>query len=424
MAQKTYPITFWYGIRPQFLSRERLIEARDAGFNLIECVYHDRDTNLKVLAWCDELGLKANVMDARIDRALAGEEGWEALLDEMLADYAPFASLNRFFIRDEPVDEYFPTMGRVVDYINAHDPHHGEYINLLPYHALAPAEGEDFNARYQRHIDGFFDTVHPTILSYDHYCLKFEEVESLEGRTEARLSKENCERNNRSGKLYAAFDDFYYYNNLEMIRDNARKHDVPWMSIILTTEHWHYRWPTEAEVRWEAFTALTYGSTALSYFTYWTPGSDHTEPWSYHNGIILVDGSRGEKYDIVKRINAELQTLYGGLMQALPGETTPPAEMISEAVYHLGTDGKNHLVTPFTGYNKLRAIKGENPRLVVGCFAGNRVMLTNKDYTAPMTVTLVADGTLYHLNKATGAWETCEATVTLAPGDGELYAIV
>ena len=41
-----------------------------------------------------------------------------------------------------------------------------------------------------------------------------------------------------------------------------------------------------------------------------------------------------------------------------------------------------------------------------------------------MTVTLVTDGTLYHLNKATGAWETCEATVTLAPGDGELYAIV
>ena len=111
-------------------------------------------------------------------------------------------------------------------------------------------------------------------------------------------------------------------------------------------------------------------------------------------------------------------------MQALPGETTPPAEMISEAVYHLGTDGKNHLVTPFTGYNKLRAIEGENPRLVIGFFAGNRVMLTNKDYTAPMTVTLVADGTLYHLNKATGAWETCEATVTLAPGNGELYAIV
>ncbi len=424
MAHKIYPITYWYGIRPAYLSRERLIEARDAGFTLIECAY-DRDTNLQVLAWCDELGLKANVMDVRVGQALAGEEGWETLLDEMLADYTPFASLNRFFIRDEPMDDYFPTMGRVVDYINAHSPNHGEYINLLPYHAVPPAEGEGFTARYQRHIDGFFDTVHPTILSYDHYSLKFEEVESLEGRTEARLSAENFERNNRHGKLYAAFDDLYYYNNLEMIRNNAMKRGVPWMDIILMTEHWHYRWPTEAEVRWEAFTALTYGSTALSYFTYWTPDINHEEPWSYHNGIILSDGRRGEKYDIAKRINADLQALYNGLMLALPGEVTPPADMISEAVYHLGTDGKNDLVTPFTGHGKLRAIEGEGARLVVGCFAGNRVMLTNKDYTAPMTVTPIADGTLYHLNKATTTWEACKgATITLAPGDGELYAIL
>ena len=34
---KQYPITFWYGIRPEFLSKERLLEAKEAGFNIIEC---------------------------------------------------------------------------------------------------------------------------------------------------------------------------------------------------------------------------------------------------------------------------------------------------------------------------------------------------------------------------------------------------
>ena len=261
----------------------------------------------------------------------------------MIADYADYPAVNRFFMRDEPLDDYFPTLGRVADYLNSHDPAHGEYINLLPYHAVPPAEGEGFTARYQRHIDGFFDVVHPTILSYDHYNLSIREVESAEGQILARLSQENVTRNGWEDKIIVAEDTPYYYNNLELIRKNAMERGVPWMDIILLVEHWHYRWPTEAEVRWEAFTALAYGSTALSYFTYWTPGAAHTEPWSYHNGIILSDGTRGEKYEIVKRINADLQALYAGIC----GE----GEMTSEAVYHVGEESDT-LAKPFAGHGK------------------------------------------------------------------------
>lgn len=129
MSNNLYPITYWYGIRKEFLSRERLKEAREAGFNLIECAY-DTETNLRVLALCAELGLRANVQDPRMSIALLGEPGWEAELDAMIADYRDCPALNRFFVRDEPTDDYFPTLGRVVDYLHAHDPVHGEYINL------------------------------------------------------------------------------------------------------------------------------------------------------------------------------------------------------------------------------------------------------------------------------------------------------
>ena len=239
-----YPITYWYGIRPEYLSKERLAEAKEAGFTVIECSY-GTETNKQVLRWCEELGLKANVGDPRIHKALAGEEGWEKALDDMIADYADYPAVNRFFMRDEPLDDYFPTLGRVADYLNSHDPAHGEYINLLPYHAVPPAEGEGFTARYQRHIDGFFDVVHPTILSYDHYNLSIREVESAEGQILARLSQENVTRNGWEDKIIVAEDTPYYYNNLELIRRNALKRGVPWMDIILLVEHWHYRWPTE-----------------------------------------------------------------------------------------------------------------------------------------------------------------------------------
>lgn len=408
---KSYPITYWYGIRPAFLSKERLVEAKEAGFNIIECSYGP-ETNKTVLAWCEELGLKANVGDYRMSQALAGEEGWEALLDAVIADYADYPAVNRFFIKDEPLDDYFPTLGRVADYLNTHDPTHGEYINLLPFHAVPPAEGESFAQRYQRHIDGYFDTVHPTILSYDHYNLGMREADPSEGLPPARISPENIARNGWESKHFVENTGANYYNNLEIIRKNALKRGIPWMDIILLSEHWHYRWPTEAEVRWEAFTALAYGSTALSYFTYWTPDTAHTEPWSYHNGIILSDGQRGEKYEIVKAINAELQTLYA----AICGD----GDMTSEAVYHVGGD-PDVLTKPFTGHGKYPSIEGGN--LVAGFFAGDKCMLVNKDFKNPVSVTVQTAGRLEKLNKATGVWETCGGTLTLVPGDGELLRV-
>lgn len=413
MSNNLYPITYWYGIRKEFLSRERLEEAREAGFNLIECAY-DTETNLRVLALCAELGLRANVQDPRMSVALLGEPGWEAELDAMIADYRDCPALNRFFVRDEPTDDYFPTLGRVVDYLHAHDPVHGEYINLLPSVAVMPLE------RYQAHIDGFLRTVHPQLLSYDHYNLMWREVPALDKLPAARVSDENRKRNGWEGKLFEAYDRAGYYDNMEMIRSSAARAGIPWMTIILLVEHWGYRWPTEGEVRWEAFNALTYGSTGLSYFTYWTPGANHSEPWSYHNGIILSDGTRGEKYEIVKRINRELQALYRGLVDPLPGESKAPGDIRSEAVFHVGAE-TDETVKPFAGHKHIRTLDGG--RFTVGFFAGGRMMVTSKDHDAPQTLCITSDTPLVRLNKATEVWEDCAGTVTFAPGDGELFAV-
>ncbi len=421
---KQFPITYWYGIRKEFLTRERLIEAMECGFNIIECDY-DRETNLRVLAWCDELGLKANVRDGRIEKALAGVEGWEAALDEMIADYAPYASLNRFFLRDEPVDEYFPNLARAAAYLHEHDPAHGEYINLLPFHALGPAEGEDFEARYRRHLRNFCEQVRPTILSYDNYNLKKTAVasrEELGDRREADVSPENRARNGWEEVIFAAEDHPYFYNNLEIIREYAERIGVPWMNIILLVEHWHYRLPSEAEVRREAFASLASGTGGLSYFTYWTPGAAHTEPWSYHNGIIESDGTRGTKYEIVKRINADLQAIWAGLTLPLPEEADPPCKVKFEDVFHVGGD-PDVLTRAFTGYGRVRAIEGG--RLVAGFYAGERLVLCNKDCLASVTVTpdVTHGGKVYRLDKSAGTWVLCGDTLTIAPGDGELLAI-
>lgn len=420
----SFTITYWYGIRKEFLSRERLIEAKEAGFNLIECAY-DTETNKQVLTWCEELGLKANVNDPRMTVALAGEEGWETALDTMIADYRDYPAVNRFFMRDEPVDDYFPTLGRVARYLHEHDPAHGEYVNFLPHPAVPQIEGMDMLERYNLHMDNYIAEVHPSLLSYDHYTLTYRQVESLEGKKPARLSEENIKRNDREGILYEAVDRPDFYDNLMLVRNKAAEIGVPWMAIILLVEHWHYRWPTEGEVRWEAFTALAHGVSALSYFTYWTPGVGHTEPWSYHNGIILSDGTRGEKYEIVKAINADLQALYTGLELPLPNGKIPAEPHKSVAVYHTG-DEPDRLAMPFAPFGQVKAITtpdGGIPRAVVGVFGdGDRFMVVSKDHDEPVTMVLDCNAPLWHLNKSTGVWESCDGTYTFAPGDGELFA--
>jgi hypothetical protein len=41
-----------------------------------------------------------------------------------------------------------------------------------------------------------------------------------------------------------------------------------------------------------------------------------------------------------------------------------------------------------------------------------------------VTVTVKAEGGLEKLNKATGAWESCGDSFTMAAGDGELLRVI
>ena len=82
----------------------------------------------------------------------------------------------------------------------------------------------------------------------------------------------------------------------------------------------------------------------------------------------------------------------------------------------------DELTTPFAGYGKYNAIEGGN--LVAGFFAGDKCMLVNKDFKNPVNVTVKAEGTLEKLNTATGAWESCEGSFTMAAGDGELIRVI
>lgn len=407
----SYPINFWYGIRPEYVSYERVAEAAEAGFTVIECRY-DTKTNKQVLLWCEQLGLRAYVWDDRMATAIAGAEGWQAALDDMIADYRDYPALDRFFIKDEPVEAHFPMLARIANYFHTHHPDADFYVNLLPNVAV-PGGKVNSNA----HIAQYLEMVKPSLLSYDHYCLCKTETTAQElyagGLREARVSQECRARNNTHDKVYAEHNRPDYYDNLEQIRAHAKGAGIPWMIIILLVEHWGYRYLCEAELRWEVFTALAYGSSQISYFTYWTPGVGHDEPWSYHHGIIESDGTRGEKYPIVKQINSEIQALMGeiGTAQSL-------------AVFHTGEE-RDPLPVQFSPFGGIEQITGG--RFVAGFFEGGYLMLANKDFHSEAFAKIETEKALYKFSKSRGTWDEMSRTpdgaytVHLHAGDGELY---
>lgn len=406
----SYPINFWYGIRPAFISRERVAEAAKAGFTIIECRY-DTDTNKQVLRWCEELGLRAYVWDSRMADAINECDGWQDTLDQMVADYADYPALDRFFIKDEPVEAQFPMLARIAAHFRKYGGKADFYVNLLPNVAVPGGK-----ANSDAHIAQYLDTVKPSLLSYDHYCLCKTQTTADElyanGLREARVSDECRTRNNTQSVIYAEHDRADYYDNLEQIRTHAQSAGIPWMIIILLVEHWGYRYLTEAELRWEVFTALAYGASQISYFTYWTPDVNHNEPWSYHHGIIEADGTRGEKYPIVKQINCEIQAVMEQV------GTAP-----SLAVFHTGEE-RDTLPVHFSSFDGIDTIEGG--KFVAGFFEGGYLMLANKDFHSQAFAKIKTDKTLYKFSKSRGVWDRMsrtpdgDYTVHLRAGDGEL----
>ena len=409
-----YPITFWDGIPQKHVSPERIREAAEAGFTIIECRY-DTQTNKQVLAWCEAQGLQAYVGDVRIYReAFEGKDGWQQALDATINDYKDFPAAKRFFIKDEPNEAQFPALARVTDYLREHHPGTEFFNNLLPNWA---AKGGMANS--DAYIADYIAAAKPTLLCYDHYCLTKREVtvEQLyaEGLYEARVSDELRQADGKQGVIYAEEDCPYYFDNLEQIRKHAQAAGIPWMIVILLTEHMRYRYLTEAELRWEVFTALAYGANQLCYYHYWTLPPEHSDPWTYHHGIIESDGTRGEKYPMVKQINREIQAVMGEIKDAK-----------STAVFHTGPE-QDALPVPFAPYGGIDAIEGG--RFVAGFFEDGKLILANKDFHSEAFAKIKTDKTLYKFSKSRGTWDTLSRTadgaytVHLRAGDGELLRI-
>lgn len=375
-----FPISYWVGPPAEYSTDERYKEIAECNFTLT----FGGDINLS-----HKHGMKCLVFDDRIFKALAkpGVET-DAGIEAAVKDYAKHPAFFGFFLKDEPNSRDFPALAHVNQRLLALDPKGVPYINLFPTYATQEQLG---NPTYEEHVEQFLTIVKPKVLSYDHYAL-------LQGR-----------------------DRPDYFLNMEIIRAKALKYGVPFWFILLSTPHYGYRTPSEGDLRWQVFTALAYGAKGIMYFTYWTVNE---KGWG--DGIIKSDGTRTERYEIVKAINSEVKALGETLLQ-----------LTSRKVYH--TTAQTPIgASPPDKNAWVQKVEGGD--LVVGELQDAEgkpfLFVTNAshDEAVEATVNLRAKVKAIHeVSKSAGAKPTplkvrhvgrvASFTLRLSAGDGKLLAI-
>lgn len=336
MSAEDFPISFWVG--PP-LTLEGVQEAADCGFTVLPVVAGSEDEVLHGLELAHAVGVKALVVDPRIHRDLPDQAAWQEVVAAVVGAYSHHPAVYGYLLTDEPHLRDFGKLAELVAAFQHYDSGCIPFINLFPNYASADQLG---TLSYEAHVAAYLDTVHPPVLSYDHYAL--------------------MEWGDRP----------QYFENLEIIRRQALRAGVPFWNIILSTPHFNYRDPTQEDLRWQVYTTLAYGGKGIAYFTYWTLDVEN-----YRDGIISMYGERTPKYACVQQLNRELLRLGPHLLR-----------LTSTRVSHWPDAPQG--ATAFSSGGLVAAVEGGE--FVVGEFVDGAgedwVMITNRDRARAAWVTL------------------------------------
>jgi len=389
--QKEFIITMW--CPPPATDENFQILKRD-GYNL---TYVSLENNvplapkeaLKLIDIARRNGLKTLFYNQLFQPSTLDDSIKKAELDSLIDSLSNHPAFEGYHIFDEPHAPSFPGWGKLIKHIKKLDPDHLAYINLFPNYAKNNSL-EVFPSRkwvsskkmYLEYLRLYEEHVPVDLYSYDHYIFF------------------------NKGK-----DGAEYFLNLSMIAVAAERAKVPFINIVQAcTIEPFWRLPNENELRWQAYTTMTYGAHGISWFLYWGPVS---------YGGCYQDGKRMPIADQIARINQEIKALGPELMK-----------LTSTRVYHSG-----HLPVGTNKIPKECPVQVTGGSFVLGFFKENNMenafMITNRDYKKNAFATITFDienKKLMEYSIEKCSWDTVQniqkgtfLTLELRPGGGKLY---
>jgi hypothetical protein len=371
-----------YGGVPE-ATTERYRELKEAGIdicwawtdidNAVKALDNARRADVKLLLFCPEL-----------------KDDTERAVKKVMNHPALFG----YVLSDEPPAGMFAELGEWVRKIQAIDPNHVCYINLLPnyatFHQLGVDDKELYGMpSYREYLEAFVRDVPVSVLSFDHYPVT--ESNGVEGMREQ------------------------WYANLEDVRNVSLKSGLPFWAYTLSAAHRIYPVPTLGALRLQNYSNLAYGAQGLQYFAYSIAGYE-----DYHHSPISY-GKRTEVYDRIKTVNHEIKALSGVFYQS---------KVLG--VWHTGKETPCPWVTARlqeenpTAMPPVRLLQTSDGGAVVSLLEkGDRhfLVIVNHDCRQPMKLTLVVDENVQKVQKDGILLPASlyASTLEIDPGDVAIY---
>lgn len=267
----------------------------DLGFNLVMSCdfnpdapeFHDKAMFIKHLDLLNERNVKVIVCDARTGwRRLTslGEEEFMRGVNDAVADFGLHPAVYGFHIGDEPAKNDMGDMIRAFKLVKAACPSLHPFVNFLPLFTKSDYFEQVLGVPYNEYgslLDKIVKETGLDLLCYDYY---------------SQCSYFNQDRGEN-----------YYFENLRLFGDVARKNSIPLFTTLLSVGHWNYRVPDEDDLRWQISTAVASGATGILWFYVY---SRHYIQSSYRNSPVDIFNKRTETFDRLARQNRMLMEFY------------------------------------------------------------------------------------------------------------------
>ena len=279
------PILGWYGIPAGIASFERYAEARDMGITILMQWAPDVKTARRLLDDAQKAGIKLQIHMG----ALADAEKCEGVVNA-LKDHP---ALAMYHVVDEPTIKKFPGLAEVAKKINALDPAHEPYVNLV--HSVDDAlQWYGGEMTYAQFVNKFLDEVPVKSVSFDCYPV--------------------YARKRFPGNDYRICDEGYlmrtnWFETLEVCAAAAKARKLPLYAFALSCAHRVAVDYPEPQVRFmllEQNANLAYGAQLLQYFVYW-PVLSNPMNYQYQPFSNSKPHRRTSVFDRVREVNRRIQ---------------------------------------------------------------------------------------------------------------------
>ena len=389
-------VSYWAG--PGFPGGSDLNDASatqlaEGGWNLVWCRENSE------LDAAQRHGLRGLLTHPLLAPAALDDPKQRAELDAFVERVKKHPALYAYHLTDEPDAGRFPALAKLVAYLRERDPAHLAYINLLPTYAnneQLGIKGEKVPA-YVEHLRKYVETVHPSLLSYDHY------------------------------QFTNAGDNPDYFLNLALMRDQAVAAKLPFLNIVQAScwvpgsaaSPQAPRVPNGDEMAYLVYTTLAYGAQGISYYVYCYP--------NHEGGIARADGTTTPLYAALKTLNREFVGIAKELQPLKP-----------LGVFHAGMQVPGGVSLPKDAafafdppvppmdYKPGERVRGALIGLFGSSAQATHALVVNLDYKNEVAVGLKGPAPLEVFDARAGRWSPASgarAELNLPKGGGKLLRV-